>query len=860
MNKDMPLMLTKLIRPNPRKNYIVRSEIFKKLRRIEDCKLTIIEGSAGSGKTTVISSYISESNIENVRWFALDENCNDIFMFWNYFVESVKEYLGERKNEFIEFFSGNIQKNSISSILTMLINNIDRSSDKYVVIDDFHLLTDEELLKSIEFFIENMPDELHIILVTREHPSIYLGSLYMEGNLLIIDQDDLNFNHNEEIKFLKETLKVNLDDEAIEKVCSICKGWVGGLQLISTAAAVRNNNEISKLDYSNRLLDDYITNEIFNNLSNEEQDFLVNTSILSYFNKDICDKYLEDVDFDDLFIKIQDKHLLITSVDETLGIFSYHRIIKDYLVDKFNKKSEEEKIKLYKKAADIFYGMSDYQECVNKYIAAKDYETAMDIIISKSDNINLSYFYNKIPIEEITKNPDFAYQCFFYYYVNLDGKSCEKIYKYVKEKLKDDKSFLAFKNVDFFYKGDFVAKDVDVLPLEEWDNMQLSDLTRSFLLVADSFILYYQGRSKEALEYIAKSKEYIRHCNNNYGRGYIYLAEAQINEELGNFKKALEAYKKLNEIKSIKEIYIASYYIGIAGVYIKMMELDKAYEVLSECKNHISPSLNTLCKAYNITLLQYFIAKGEKDNVDILLDELEEDVLTKLPQMGHILANYSQKFDNKELEDKYIELYKETNIENIDFYDKYAYILILNKNENNTDLGLLHELLKESRKKSNKFELIELDLLLIYILSKDINDENRCEIINLLKEAIESAYSEVIKLPFDLQKNNLIKLFKEIKIDILNELSREELDFIEDIIDFDKDKNEENNSLLTKREKEVLIELSKGKTNKEVAEHFTVSLSTIKTHINNIYSKLDVSNRVEAVNKAKELNELEMGN
>lgn len=292
-----------------------------------------------------------------------------------------------------------------------------------------------------------------------------------------------------------------------------------------------------------------------------------------------------------------------------------------------------------------------------------------------------------------------------------------------------------------------------------------------------------------------------------------------------------------------------------------MMELDKAYEVLAECKNHINPSLNTLCKAYNITLLQYFIAKGEKDNVDILLDELEDDILTKFPQMGHILTNYSQRFDNKELEDRYVELYKKTDNDNIDFYDKYAYILILSKNENYHDnLGLIKDMQKSNRKKNNKFSLIESDLLMIYILSKDINDESKAEIINLLKEAIECAYSEVIKLPFELQKANLMALFNKIKVDLVNELSKEELEFVKEIIDFDIDKSEEDNSLLTKREKEVLIELSKGKTNKEVAEYFTVSLSTIKTHINNIYSKLDVSNRVEAVNKAKELNELEMGN
>ena len=62
------------------------------------------------------------------------------------------------------------------------------------------------------------------------------------------------------------------------------------------------------------------------------------------------------------------------------------------------------------------------------------------------------------------------------------------------------------------------------------------------------------------------------------------------------------------------------------------------------------------------------------------------------------------------------------------------------------------------------------------------------------------------------------------------------------------------NDLLSPRENEVLLHLARGLTNREIAEQLFVSENTIKTHVNNIYSKLGVSRRTQAVSKAKEMN------
>ncbi|AUN05129.1 DNA-binding response regulator [Clostridium botulinum] len=59
--------------------------------------------------------------------------------------------------------------------------------------------------------------------------------------------------------------------------------------------------------------------------------------------------------------------------------------------------------------------------------------------------------------------------------------------------------------------------------------------------------------------------------------------------------------------------------------------------------------------------------------------------------------------------------------------------------------------------------------------------------------------------------------------------------------------------LLTEREKEVMEILFEGASNKQIGKRLNISLATVKTHMINIYSKLQVSNRVQAVEKYKKI-------
>ena len=218
MNDKIILMSTRLKMPQPRKNYIIREELFSKLDRIDEYSVILVKGCAGSGKTTLITSFANENPMSNLKWIALDESCNNVFLFWNYFIEAVSEYLGRSKQDFISLFDSNLQKSNFEKLITLLINELDNLDDIFIVLDDFYYLTDSFLIHTIEFFLKNVSDNVHLILITRQEPLLYLGAINMEGKLLVIDENDLKLSKEYGMRFLKDTLKLNLNPETLDYI------------------------------------------------------------------------------------------------------------------------------------------------------------------------------------------------------------------------------------------------------------------------------------------------------------------------------------------------------------------------------------------------------------------------------------------------------------------------------------------------------------------------------------------------------------------------------------------------------------------------------------------------------------------
>lgn len=860
MERNMSILPVKLKMPQPRKNYIIRQKLFEQLEKYEEYKVAVVKAGAGCGKTTLLSSFILEQAVENVCWITLDENANQIFVFWNYVIEALQAFLEDAKSDFQNLFDSNIQKENLWRILDLLLSRLDKDRCIMLVLDDFQMITDDYLIATLDKFIEQMPDNLHIVLLTREMPAIYLGALAMADQLLIIEEDTVRLTKEESREFLLETLKLQKNEEQIHSMIEVSEGWIGGLQLLAMSAKEGNGQIMESLKVSTRVLNDYITKEIFEFLSEKEKEFLIETSILSYFNQTICEKFHPDIDFPALMESILQKNLLVINVDENAGIYRYHAILAEYLKGLFEKQDPGKKENLHSQAASIFAEIGDYEESLHHLFCIHAYERIMKLILKMPQTAMTFSFLMKVPMEEIVKNADFAYQYFFYYYASTDEVVSKKIYQFIKRNMKDEQTFEAFQFSNLFFSDALDFQRANPLTLEQIQSLPLNDITTAFLLIKEAYFLYANSNFKEAINYLNYAGDVYKKTGNIYIGVFVLSEKAQIYEDMGELGICFDLYRELKPmVEQIKSL-ASSYYIGIAGVYIRQMSLDLAYEMLEKAKAGLSEDSVSIGRAYQYTLAEYCYLTGETELTEkMLIDIMGQEAYDNVAYSARLLRYPLYRGKHMELAKRFLESYHENDslVDNMDGQLLYASIQYETDNYE-TAVALVDSMIANARKMQNKLKIIECDLLKARMLLEQ-NGERR-DIKNLFMEAVSYAMENGIAHPFWFEKNTVNRIVYEMKPELLKELSKEEFDFINSMLSADpkhgivpksKTKEENGEVLLTEREKEVLQELAAGSTNMQIAERLCVSLATVKTHINNIYGKLGVNNRVAAVNAVK---------
>lgn len=148
---------------------------------------------------------------------------------------------------------------------------------------------------------------------------------------------------------------------------------------------------------------------------------------------------------------------------------------------------------------------------------------------------------------------------------------------------------------------------------------------------------------------------------------------------------------------------------------------------------------------------------------------------------------------------------------------------------------------------------MEADLLLIRMTSGSSPADRRHR-NNLLREAVYYSWGNRVLQPFYVDRDILEPLWKDFSTAMADKLSEEESLFVRDAMRICSPAGQPGEqSILSSRELEVFAELAKGKTNPQIAEDLCISLSTVKTHVLNIYGKLGASSRVSAAEEGKRL-------
>ena len=235
-----PILATKLYVPPPRPDIVSRPRLIDRLNKglAAGCKLTLISASAGFGKTTLVSEWLANCG-RPVAWLSLDEGDADPARFLMYLVAALQklalseaEGLAPNIGKGVMAVLESPQPPPVESILTTLLNEIAALPDNFIlVLDDYHVVDSKAVDQALEFLVEHLPSQMHLVIATREDPHLPLARLRARGQLTELRAADLRFTPAEAAEFLNQVMGLNLSAEDITALENRTEGWIAGLQL-----------------------------------------------------------------------------------------------------------------------------------------------------------------------------------------------------------------------------------------------------------------------------------------------------------------------------------------------------------------------------------------------------------------------------------------------------------------------------------------------------------------------------------------------------------------------------------------------------------------------------------------------------
>lgn len=877
----IPILSTKLYIPPSRPKRVSRPRLIEQLDEGLHRKMTLISASAGFGKTTLISEWVANCD-RLIAWLSLDDGDNDLTYFLTYFVTALQT-IAPDIGDGVLIALQSPQSPPVESILTTLLNEIATISDSFVlVLDDYHLIDSKSVDNALIFLLEHLPPQMHLVISTREDPQLPLARLRARDQLTELRAADLRFTPSETAGFLNEGMGLNLSEKDIAALETRTEGWIAGLQLagISMKGHEDISSFIQSFTGSHHFVLDYLVEEVLQQQSESIQSFLLNTSILNRLCGSLCDAILLDpvVSGQETLEFIEQANLFLIPLDKERRWYRYHHLFANFLRQRLQQNSsllsDNEGIdvaELHIRASQWYEDNGFELDAFHHATVANDVERAERLI--EGDGIPLEFrgagasilnWLESLSGTILDARPSlwvtYASTLFFVGQHTAVEEKLQAAERAIQKTGADDKpSDLIGRIASLRATLALLQHNIETIITQSRRALEYLHPDNLPIRTAATWTLGYAYQLQGDRVTASQTYRDVISMGKSSGDSIYTIATTisigQIQEADNQLYLANETYKEVLQLAGDPPQPIAcTAYLGLARIAYQWNDTDTAFEYGQQCFRLIQQmeSIDTFA-SYGIFLSRLRLAGGDISGASDILDEAEtflhqHDFMFRMPDVAsaqlRILLYQGNLTVAARLADKY----------EIPLSQARVHIAQGNPSE---ALLLLESLLQQAEGKNWVDEQLKV-MLLQTIVYYEIGEKE--EALQVLSNALALAKpGGIIRIFVDEGLAMARLLYEALSYEIEPEYVRRLLEAfpVSDSQQLPQAKLKRSNSegldSLSEREIEVLQLIAEGLSNQEVADRLYLSLYTVKVHARNIYSKLDVKNRTQAVAKGRSL-------
>ncbi len=829
----MPIPKTKFQPPRLRQPLVSRARLTEALTNA--CPLTVVSAPAGSGKTTLVLEWLA-SQKTRVAWFALDSDDNDPIRFIHGFMTALQIAGAKLRSP--------ASQRELKPIMTEVINQLSEADPITLVLDDYHVITEEGIHSALAYLLDYLPTSLQLVLITREQPDLSLARLRARNQIRELTLDDLRFTPEETTAFLNQVMGLGLSSEQIHSLEQITRGWVAGLQM---AGLSLQTNEQQALPFGDehQKVTEYLLTEVFHRQTSEIQTFLLDTSILNQFSVPLA-RAIICREAGKLISQIQKANLFITTVGSW---HQYHPLFREFLQAQLQKKFPERIEQLHLKALRWLEQNGLIADAIPHAFAISDHEASARLIASlapdylkRGELVTLRRWLERLPDSIIWKHPRLCLtQIWLLLDSNLqiDAQSYfDRLGKFLEKDLRSEflavralhaamthQPELALKFAKRAQKS-LKAKDPFIQTYVSFGMGAAQKMGLNFFQAEQSF--------RDALAYAdADGNSYIATVSLANLVDVLYLQARLFDAE--NICK--EALKRFGE----NTPDACDWYWHLARISYQRNELEKSLDFINRALDlsinaqdaTIHPRVLLQRALIYYALEKRKLAASDLDAADQLARGLQDQVILRAVIRQRLLFAIEE--GKLGAAGQWLKTLTKYGEEPFPFYYAYAKGRFLLADKKFKEAELQFERALQDLEDADFF-LVRIEVWIwqaacLRALGKIP------EGAQILKSAMSASQTE-----------RVVRLFVEAQEELLHfvdHVGQDGFDWLRGFIHPNGKPAE--GPVLTRREREILQLLAMGLSNQEMAEKLVIAEGTLKRHVANLYQKLGVHNRTQAI-------------
>lgn len=838
----------------------------------EQRKLTLVSAPVGYGKTTLVSDWCrSLGDTVSIGWLTLDNKENEPERFLCYWL-ALFQQMDEATREPIQILFTLPQFPPMTIVMDDLLNILaDLPTRLVVVLDDYHLIHNPQIHDALDYFLDHLPSQVHLVIITRQDPPLSLARMRARGQMTEIRAYDLRFTINETQRFFTQSLKLSLSDEVLVALDERTEGWAAGLQLAGLALQNQADPQrfIETFRGSHRYVLDFLAEEVIRQQDKEIREFLAQTSVLEQFNAASCAALTGRKDAQEVLNHLEQANMFLVALDDERIWYRYHPLFSDYLRTLLSK---PEWVELNQKASAWHEANDLVVEAVQYALASGDLMFSAEVIeramhaesVWSAGNLNLlTGWLDALPVTFLQSRPQ----------LDLDAAHL------------------------FYLAGRFEQAESRIAEAEQ--ALQASPATQqgeqqlALAALYRGCIASVRGEVSQALELINHAKgrilpdHHMAHARALFNLGLVYEITEQLDEAVQHYlgsvveaKLAGVRYFAVHGLCAAAQVQVVQGQLtsaeqscqeavqllagdqdpslGLAYSILGAIALEK--DQLDCCEEYLEKGLALSRKGGLLDDMIYALAQSIKlrvanqqyEEAKAFVQEIQSQMkplgIPRITVMSEaILARIQLTSGDMQAAFQWAEQYlasRETSSH--EFAELTLARILLAKKQWGLLEEILNPLLEKAEKSGRLLAQIEI-LMLIGRYHQARGDQEQS--LAFLKKALDLARPQGLIRVFLDEGQPMLALLSKLP-GLPDEISKRTRTTPK------RPENQQDALVepLSDQELRILRLVVAGKTNQEIAAVLYISVGTAKWHVHNIFQKMGVNNRAQAIARSRELN------